>query len=71
MDKRDSLCSPNKSQVSVPGAPSTELRASSSGSSEGTGDVTRDLAVLRMGRETSVPPGSPFLPGNPGFQCRS
>lgn len=45
VDKRDSHCSLNKSQVSVPGAPSTELRASNSGSSEGTGDVTQDPAA--------------------------
>lgn len=48
-----------KCQCLVPPAQISELLAVAN---EGTGDVTQDPAALRLGWETSVPPGSPFLP---------
>lgn len=67
MDKRASLCSPNKGRSVCawrwPG-PSTQLRAPSSrSSSKGAVDVTWDPAELKMGPETSVPSGTSPPPG--------
>lgn len=68
MDKRASLCSPNKGRSVCawrrPG-PGTQLRTprSSSNSSKGAVNVTWDPAALRMGPGTSVLSGTSPPPG--------
>lgn len=67
MDKRASLCSPNKGQCLCLVQAWTQLETPSS--SEGAVDVTQEPAELKTGPETSVPSGT-SPPWGVGNSCR-